>query len=81
MYKAYCFPNRKNLIKIHAKWNDWSNMAIPFILPCGCGTHFDWCAGWQEVPLYAAAHQSVLAWTAVESLTPGLQSYSFPRKI
>lgn len=50
-------------------------------LPCGCGMHFDWYAGWQEVPLYAAAHQSVLAWTAVESLTPALQSYSFPGKI
>lgn len=27
-----------------------------FFLPCDCGMHFDLCAGWQEVPLSAAAH-------------------------
>lgn len=28
-----------------------------YSLPCDCGMHFDLCAGWQEVPLFAAAHQ------------------------
>lgn len=52
-----------------------------FFLPCDCGKHFDLCAGWQEVPLSAAAHLSVLAWTEVELLTPELHSYFFPRQI